>query len=69
MSYTHTYVTLAISRAAFDEIHVKLEAADYSHAFERERPKDDTGENPKVAEVVLIDMHGLALVPEDREGK
>ena len=44
---THTYVTLEVSAAAFDEIKQKLEDAGYDHTF-----MDSGG----------IDMHGLALV-------
>lgn len=49
MRVTHTYVTLAISQAAYTEIRAKLEAAGYGHAFMED------GE---------IDMHGLAVVPD-----
>jgi hypothetical protein len=56
---TYTYVTLDVSQAAFDEIRAKLEAADYGHAFER-----DKNEN-----VVTIDMHGLALTVEQTQPK
>lgn len=44
---THTYVTLEISGAAYEEIARKLREAGYDHCF------NDEGE---------IDMHGLALV-------
>lgn len=47
LNMTHTYVTLDISPAAYDEIRAKLEEAGYQHAFM------EGGE---------IDMHGLALV-------
>jgi hypothetical protein len=43
---THTYVTLEVSAAAFNEIKSKLEQAGYDHTF-----MDDGG----------IDMHGIAL--------
>jgi hypothetical protein len=46
---THTYAILKLSRAAYDEIAEKLRAASYDHAFDGE----------------LIDMHGLAVSPED----
>ena len=52
MTYTHTYVTLEISAAAYDEIAAKLLKAGYSHCF------NDDGE---------IDMHGLALVKSETE--
>jgi hypothetical protein len=60
MSYTHTYVTLAVSKAAFDEIKDKLYEAGYAHAFEFHKHVED-------AEPYLIDMHGLALT-RDGEG-
>jgi hypothetical protein len=44
---THTYATLGVSQAAYDEIAEKLRAAEYHHAFD----------GP------LIDMHGIALEP------
>lgn len=50
---THTYVTLAVSNAAFKEIIEKLRAASYSHAFIENR---DNG--------VDVDMHGIALVTD-----
>lgn len=50
MSYTHTYVILDVSNAAYDEIKRKLEAADYSHAFHEDREYG-----------IVIDMHGIAL--------
>lgn len=45
---TYTYVTLGVSRKAYDEIAEKLHAAGYDHAFNGD----------------LIDMHGIALEPE-----
>lgn len=45
---TYTYVTLGISRAAYDEIAGKLKAAKYNHLFKGE----------------TIDMHGIALEPQ-----
>ena len=56
MAYTHTYVTLGVSRAVFEEIRDKLKDAEYGHAFEFHKHDDD--------EPYLIDMHGLALVLE-----
>jgi hypothetical protein len=47
---THTYATLEVSRAAYDEIRKKLEDAGYQHAFHEDG---------------LIDMHGIALTPEE----
>jgi hypothetical protein len=44
---THTYVTMELSAAAYQEIADKMRAAEYDHAFNEE------GE---------IDMHGLAVV-------
>jgi len=51
---THTYVTLGVSKAAFDEIKKKLEDADYLHAFNAYHDE--------------IDMTGIALVVEDANG-
>jgi len=50
MSYT--YALLEISRAAYDEIKAKLEAAEYQDQFHQQ----DDGR-------VALDMHGIALVP------
>lgn len=47
MRHTHTYVTLDVSAAAYDEIAGKLRAADYGHCF------NSSGE---------MDMSGIALV-------
>ena len=52
---THSYATLAVSRAAFEEIAKKLKAAGYTDQFEYNRHDDNT-DLP-----VLIDMHGIAL--------
>lgn len=49
---TYTFVDLAVSRRAFDEIATKLREAKYDHCFHG----DDQ-----------IDMHGLALVPDSDE--
>ncbi len=46
---THTYAILEISRAAYEEIAAKLEAAGYQHAFH-----ENDGE-------AVIDMHGIAV--------
>ena len=48
---THTYVTLPVSRAAFNEIKAKLEAADSQHTFNQDGTE--------------IDMTGIAVTPED----
>ena len=45
---THTYATLEISRAAYDEIAQKLRDAGYDHVFDGK----------------TIDMHGIGLEPE-----
>ncbi len=50
LNVTHTYVTLEVSAAAYDEIHKKLADAEYQHAF-----MDDGA----------IDMHGIALIKEE----
>lgn len=43
---THTYATLDVSKAVFDEIAAKLRAAGYDHSFDGN----------------VIDMHGIGLV-------
>ena len=50
---THTYVTLGVSAAAHAEVTRKLKAAGYDHVFDGDE----------------IDMHGLALVPEERSSE
>lgn len=55
MRATHTYALLPVSRAAFDEIAGKLKDAGYDHSLDHDRED----------KLMLIDMHGLALVPED----
>jgi len=47
---THTFATLEVSQAVFDEIEKKLREAGYDHAF-----VDG-----------LIDMHGIALERESK---
>jgi hypothetical protein len=49
IAVTHTYAVLSVSREAFDEIAAAFRASGYDHAF--------TGDG--------IDMHGIALAPED----
>ncbi len=49
---TYTYALLHVSQATYDEIRQKLLDAHYDHAF---------GEDGE------IDMHGIALVPNDKE--
>jgi hypothetical protein len=51
MTHTHTYVTLEVSQASFDEIKGKLIAAAYSHCV----GADDGRE--------CIDLTGIELVP------
>ena len=54
---THTFATLAVSKAAYEEIKQKLLAAGYQHAiFESDNQE-------------VIDMHGIALVVEPVEPK
>jgi hypothetical protein len=53
MAYTHTYVTLPLSRAAFDEIATKLRAAGYHEAFDGD----------------VIDLHGLAAVVAEQDAQ
>jgi hypothetical protein len=50
---THTYAVLVVSEATYAEIKARLEAAEYQHAFH-----DD-----------VIDMHGIAIKAEDKEGQ
>lgn len=57
MAVTHTYVTLALSSAAFAEIKEKLEAAGYQHAFDTDK-----------TDGLVIDMHGLAVIEEKTNG-
>lgn len=45
---TYTYAELEVSRATYEEVRAKLDAAGYGHAI-----------NPRTG---AIDMHGLALV-------
>lgn len=49
---THTYVTLPVSENTYNEIATKLRKAEYNHVF--------NGDG-------VIDMHGLALVREEKE--
>lgn len=51
--HTYTYAVLEVSKAAYDEIRAKLEAAGYQHAFHSD------SDHPE-----LIDMNGIALAPE-----
>ena len=53
---TYTYVTLEVSPETYYEIYDKLAAAEYDHCFHE---SDSTG-------TPLIDMHGLALVREEK---
>lgn len=50
---THTFVTLSISKEAYEEIKQKLLAADYNHVFVY-----DFNDNE------AIDMHGIGLTEE-----
>ena len=52
MRATHTYATMDVSKATFEEIRSKLMAAGYDHAEQR-----NDG-------VVMLDMHGIALTKE-----
>jgi len=45
---THTYAILQVSRRAWDEIHMRLMGANYTHVYS----KGD-----------ILDMHGIALQP------
>ena len=48
---TYTYAILEVSQATYDEIRLRLIAADYAHAI------DGT----------VIDMHGIALQVQSRD--
>lgn len=50
ITHTYTYAVLEVSSSAFDEIHAKLEAAGYAHAFHEDKEHG-----------VVIDMHGIGL--------
>ena len=50
---THTFVTLAISKEAYQEIKQKLLAAGYNHSFVYDFNDEET-----------IDMHGIGLAEE-----
>lgn len=50
---THTYAVLEISKAAYEEIREKLEAAGYGNQFHNEGREE------------LIDMHGIAVQSEE----
>jgi hypothetical protein len=54
MRQTHTFVVLDLSPTAFREIHAKLEAAGYSHAFLGSEGRE------------VIDMAGIAVASESR---
>lgn len=51
---THTYVVLEVSKAAYDEIHAKLKAAGYDHAFHLE-----------YGHGIVMDMQGIAIANEE----
>lgn len=51
---THTYVVMELSKAAYDEIKQKLEAAGYDHAIHIEAG----------TALPIIDMHGIAVRQE-----
>lgn len=53
MRNTRTYAVLPISPAAYREVRQQLEAAGYQHAFHEHEGEE------------VIDMHGIALAPED----
>ena len=60
MRTTHTYVILELSQSSYNEIHGKLKAAGYEHAFNEHDGRP------------VVDMHGIAvaadpaLVPDER---
>jgi len=56
MTHTHTYVTLEISEAAYEEIRAKLFAAESDIGFLSRTRRGDKGTGP-------IDMSGIAVIP------
>jgi len=50
---THTYAVLDVTRATYEEIRAKLDAAGYADRFHEDG---------------LIDLHGLAIQPQEEEG-
>lgn len=56
MNATHTYALLYISASAYEEIRAKLTAAGYDDQFHLSR---------RNLLVPVIDMHGIAVLPED----
>lgn len=50
---THTYATMEVSQATFDEVKKKLEEADYHHAIMYD-----------LREGIILDMRGIALILE-----
>lgn len=53
MRTTYTYAILDLSKAAFEEIRAKLEAAGYQHAFHKNDGR------------IVIDMHGIAVAEDN----
>jgi hypothetical protein len=49
---THTFAVLDVSKAAYEEIKKKLEAAGYQHTFIQD------------GERIVIDLNGIALAEE-----
>lgn len=52
---THTYAKLALSESAYEEIRAELEKAGYIDQFH---------ENHECPASPILDMHGIAVVPE-----
>lgn len=57
MKSTHTLATMAVSQAAFMEIHANLLGAGYDHAIHKQGDGTD-----------LLDMTGICLVPNADDG-
>ena len=56
-THTHTLAVMAVSQAAFMEIHANLLGAGYEHAIAKEADGTD-----------MLDMTGIGLVPNDNSG-
>ena len=57
---SHTFAILHLSRCAYEEIKQKLMEAGYQEQFHE---NDESEDDP------LIDMHGIAVVPETEGGE
>ena len=64
MTTTHTYATIEVSAAAYEEIAEKMRngGPPYMSAFRFEKGDSDGAE---VDSRIVIDMHGIALAKEE----